>query len=137
MPAQSWERPVRCLSVSVLCSYQGPFSQNTGTLLLKPTDAAKRFVASWLGFQRKHLIDWGPNDFDKLDGNQRRSDQVLLAWVRVPSMPIFSTLAILSSHAIAPRSPQKSSVQSFISASSFSRRMQMLVRLHAPPEVSV
>ena len=59
--------------------YKGGFNYNTGTLLLKPTDAARRFVASWMGFQRKHLLEWGPEDFDKHDGNQRRSDQVGVA----------------------------------------------------------
>ena len=47
-----------------------------GTILLKSNDAAKQFVQSWLGFQRQHLLEWGPQDFDKNDGNQRRSDQV-------------------------------------------------------------
>lgn len=55
--------------------YQGWFNYNTGTILLKPTAAGRRFVASWMGFQKRHLLEWGPQDFNKSDGNQRRSDQ--------------------------------------------------------------
>lgn len=56
--------------------YEGQFNLNTGTILLKPTSAGRRFVESWLGFQKRHLLYWTDKDFNKADGMQRRSDQV-------------------------------------------------------------
>lgn len=56
--------------------YPGPFEQNTGTLYLRQGKPAQAFVLSWLTLQRQHLLEWGPEQFDKKDMFQRRSDQV-------------------------------------------------------------
>ena len=54
----------------------GPFEQNTGTFYLRASQYVRGFVLDWLTIQRQHLLEWGPDQFDRHDMFQRRSDQV-------------------------------------------------------------
>ncbi|KAK9813978.1 hypothetical protein WJX73_007658 [Symbiochloris irregularis] len=77
----------RCDVVANFSSgFPGPFNFNTGTILLKATAAGRRFVRSWLGFQKRHLLYWTDADFDRSDGMQRRSDQVTLNNYALPNL---------------------------------------------------
>lgn len=51
------------------------FEHNTGTLFLRAGPQSQAFVLDWLTIQRQHLLEWGPEQFDKEDIFQRRSDQ--------------------------------------------------------------
>lgn len=52
------------------------FDHNTGTFFLRAGKETVAFVLDWLSQQRQHLLEWGPEQFDKNDMFQRRSDQV-------------------------------------------------------------
>lgn len=81
---------------------QGPFEQNTGTFFFRAERGVLDFVRSWMDLQRSHLLEWGPQQFDKDDMFQRRSDQVRSACV----LPIHLQARMLIAHSVISDGPQ-------------------------------